>query len=747
MHARRRTPVTRSHRTGGSRRSTRTSAQRTTGRGVSKPPTVPAAFGAAFTESPAKAQTFAKSILKSKQPIVTRATDADALVHWASTSTNPQHRRTLVKAFIQVDAQLLLVHQMAGLPREQTAAFVKDYFAAGGKMDPIMQWLRIAGGVMRRRAEGAPRRASSRRASRGSRGLFDTIGDWVSGAAESVGDAIVDAVDSLVDAVVSAGKSVADAVAEAASWTVDELTDLAEALIKAGKSVTSILNAAYAKSEALLKKYVEALLDAGRTMAELLQWAATKAAAAASAVVAKLLALGRTVLQVLKAVATAGASIVRPIVKALLAIGKSVATIIAAVSAEALATLKPIIDALLAAGQSLRTVLAEAAKQAAASCRTIVRALLDLGQTLTSLLVEAATAVAGTLQAIIDAVLDLGRTLAQVLAAIAGAAASVVKAVLQSLLALGKSLAEIVIAAVGQSVAVAIAAFKALLSLGKSTASILFVLAGRAVSALRTAVEALLTMGIALADIVEDIVLAIPEAFRRGFFEGLVQLGKTPLLLLKAAAEVSAAVALLAFAVIIELFGGHRSLTANERKEAERIFGASIDLDRVLIAVASMPADLLNYINGSRPFTTMYIINFASGATVDVATLIHELTHVWQGVQTGPLYMVRALEAQIGAGLKAKFHSGKYDDAAAYEVTNAELKANKNDFSKFNPEQQAIIVERYWVRRFGTTPAGDVSLLEPYAKQVFTPITRGVRGAARWKPARLVARSRAHAMA
>jgi hypothetical protein len=235
----------------------------------------------------------------------------------------------------------------------------------------------------------------------------------------------------------------------------------------------------------------------------------------------------------------------------------------------------------------------------------------------------------------------------------------------------------------------------------------------------------LLAMGITLASLVSDIVLNVVAAFRRGFFEGLIALGKAPLEILKASAEVSVAVAFLAATVVLELFGGHRSLTAVERQAAEAVFGSSIDLNRVRVAIASLPADIINYFNDDRPFTTMYIINFGSDAVVDLRTLIHELTHVWQGVQTGPLYMVRALEAQIGAGVSSLFHTGEYDDAAAYAVTPKDLKKHSGDFSKFNPEQQAVIVEDYWVQTLSNTPSSTLpsaDLLEPYARQVFKPI-------------------------
>ena len=80
------------------------------------------------------------------------------------------------------------------------------------------------------------------------------------------------------------------------------------------------------------------------------------------------------------------------------------------------------------------------------------------------------------------------------------------------------------------------------------------------------------------------------------------------------------------------------------------------------------------YVNGQRPFTTMYVINFASWATVEMHDLIHELTHVWQGVQDGPIYMIQAIEAQLGK--------------EGYSVTDAMLRDRGNDLKKFNREQR-----------------------------------------------------------
>src|SRR5262249_1970403 len=147
-----------------------------------------------------------------------------------------------------------------------------------------------------------------------------------------------------------------------------------------------------------------------------------------------------------------------------------------------------------------------------------------------------------------------------------------------------------------------------------------------------------------------------------------------------------------------------------------------------------LPGDVIRFLNVEMPraFTTMYLINFGPGAKRKMQTVIHELAHVWQGVQEGPLYMTRALEAQIDAGVQSLFHKGKYDDSASYLVTAKALAANGGDLTKFNPEQQASIIEFFWVRAFsasavppGPFPAEDGAPAEltreallPYAQKV-----------------------------
>lgn len=705
-------------------------------------------FGNAFVAAPLQAQNFTVSLLTANRPAIERLQQAGELVHAVSASAQRERRRTLIAGFRQAKAELALVHQMAMLPEEQTAAFLKDYLAGGGDLGVVFQWLGMAGAALRKpRARGARPVVAAHWVlpqARSARNIFNDIGNAVGGALSSAGSAIGGAVNSVVNAVLGAGKSLADAIGSALNWSIAQLTDLVTALLRAGKRVAEILTAAATKGIAQLQKYVQALLDAGRTLGEILSWAVTQVAATANAVVAKLLALGRSVLDVIKAVIALGRNAIVATVRALLAAGKRLADLMAAMAAQAYTVIKPFVDALLAAGQLLRNLLAEAARLVSTACRNVVRALVELGRALKDLLAEAIAAAGTVLRVIVEALLAVGQTLAQVLQATAALVAASVKLVVQTLLAIGRTVAALVQTVVAQAVSVAKAVFTALLALGQKLATLLVALAGRTLSALRTALEALLAMGIALAELVGNICVGVAAAFRRGFFEGLIALGKAPLQLLKAAVEFKVSIALLAFAVILEICGGYRPLSSvpGAMDQARRVFGRSIALERVQIGFAALPGDVIRYVNIELPraFTTMYLLNFGPGAVVDMQTIIHELAHVWQGVQQGPLYMTRALEAQIGAGVDSLFHTGTYDDSASYRVREADLLARGGNLKAFNPEQQATIIEFFWIRRFAdVAPAPgpypwrlnrgvvlpSLDSLLPYAQKVNPALTAG----------------------
>ena len=546
----------------------------------------------------------------------TRATDADA------------RRRLIVRAYKANQREMFVVHGISELAPDQAALFMRTYFAEGGSMKAVIEWLQIAGKSLqtiqpapttniiidpavriprpaRKATQAAPQKA----------GFLDIVSDVAGAVGDFVSDAgsaAVNAVTTVVNAVLTAGKSLADAVAAAASWTVSQVTDLVRALVAAGKGVQSILTEALARGSATLKKFVEALAAAGRSVSEMLSWAVARAATVVKDTIAALLSAGKTVYQV----------------------------IVWAAAAESALALK------------------------------IVRGLLDAAKTVATIMADVIRLEVALMRKMVTLVFQATQKLADILASIAQSATSIIGTVLEGLLAAGATLAATV----------------------------------------------------------ASIFTNVAQAFRRGLVEGLMAIGKSALDILKAALFTSAAMLALAFASLMEIFGGHRPLNSAELSAARKVFGWSIDLSRVKIAVASIPADVVNWLNGQRPFTTMYIINFASSAHITMGTLIHELTHVWQGVVAGPVYMVEALHSQF-------FGRG-------YEVTAADINAAGGDINKLEREQQAVVVERYYMGKWGGS-SWDVATYEPLAKDVYKPMPMTMLPIGTLLPAMLPFRSKA----
>ncbi|WP_143177239.1 hypothetical protein [Cystobacter ferrugineus] len=439
---------------------------------------------------------------------------------------------------------------------------------------------------------------------------------------------------------------------------------------------------------------------------------------------------------------------VKTVKDAVEAAGKSLVNAIGKVVTWTASKIADFVDALLDAGRKVGELLSEALAKGADVLKKFVRGVLDAGRAVADVLSWAATKATATLQDVVSAILQAGRAVAQIVAAAAKAGAAAIRVTARALVALGRKVREVLAAAGAWSATALEQLFRGLKLAGSKLAEvagevarftgtairrmvkglykayaqvrdILVAFMKDQVSTLRMVLDGLLAAGLQLGKVITTIVHDVVKEFRKGFFQGLIALGKSPFLIMKEAIAATAGVAALAFATLLDVLGGHRPLTEAEKKQARLVFGSSINLARVKVAVASLPANLVNLVNGERPFTTMYVLNFASWAEVDMKTLMHELTHTWQGVVAGPVYMLEALHAQLrGEG---------------YKVTNDMLRERGNELSRFNREQQAVIVEEYWYEQWGKaafpklTGLGlDVELLRPYARQVFKPI-RGVR--------------------
>jgi len=683
---------------------------------------MPGVIAHAFDQSNTKGEALTQAFIDTWDDDAKTFQNSSLLMNVARVSAAPR-RRSVMKSMVVKGRSEFVVHNIGGMSRKDARAVMLDFFKSGGKSTDVASWMAEASKFLDENETTVP----------GQDGLWSSIkkgiksvGNWIKGAIKTVGDALSAAV-----------KNLGDAIKAVAKWSSGKIRDFVKGLIRAGISLARILGEAVKLAQAATNKFIRALLQAGRRIKAIVSWAAARATAVLRRVLTALLAAGKRVINIVQDIASLALALVKKALQSLIALGKRLSEIIIAVAGLAAAGVQRLLQALMQIGKTVKVILTEAVKAATtvirkvvaalvalgkriaefvgivarmahAAARKIVSELLRLGKRVADLLAAAVRLTTAAVRTLARAIVAAGRAFKEVLDFIANKATSMVKAAIQGLIDAGKK-----VSAIAQAIAKFAKAkiTKLIGALFKVTKKIGLILKGfvvRTVSAARTLLEALWAAGANFAKSVIAILKNVVTGNYQNFFEAIKAVGLGLKQVAVEALKLGGAILVAAFSAILEVFGGHRSLTAAEMKEARKVFGVSIDLKRVRIAVASIPADIILAFNGGRPFTTMYVINFKSGATISMQTLIHELTHVWQAKMRGPIYAVDALHAQLTLG------------ADAYRVDNQDLISNNGNFSAFNPEQQATIVDRYWSGKFGSrVDTNPVDLLEPYARQVF----------------------------
>lgn len=142
-----------------------------------------------------------------------------------------------------------------------------------------------------------------------------------------------------------------------------------------------------------------------------------------------------------------------------------------------------------------------------------------------------------------------------------------------------------------------------------------------------------------------------------------------------------------------------RPLTSDERREAETVFGDSLNYDPIRVASAPLMSV------GGYARTLPNVIYFPAEHFRDpdpIPLLIHELTHCWQ-YQHG-----RSVATTL-------FHAlfSSYDFGGERGLVRA--RAEGKHFTDFNTEQQGDILRTYYIRR---RAGQDVSAWEPFVEEV-----------------------------
>ena len=129
-----------------------------------------------------------------------------------------------------------------------------------------------------------------------------------------------------------------------------------------------------------------------------------------------------------------------------------------------------------------------------------------------------------------------------------------------------------------------------------------------------------------------------------------------------------------------------RGLTEQEKRIVRKVFGQSIDANRIRVTVWSAVGFLAAKMNGGRTFTMENLIYQPKDKPLTEVALVHECVHVWQWRKYGYSYMADALCSQwFGHGYNVT------DDEVLRAVQNPSGTAA--GFDALEREQQAVVVQ------------------------------------------------------
>jgi len=168
-----------------------------------------------------------------------------------------------------------------------------------------------------------------------------------------------------------------------------------------------------------------------------------------------------------------------------------------------------------------------------------------------------------------------------------------------------------------------------------------------------------------------------------------------------------------------------RTLRPDELAAAQQIFENGLDLARVRVSEGSQVPNLVGQIgaalrgmpapqaNAITVGNTSYFPRDLTSDLVDLAWLMHELTHQWQYQHFGMVYLAQA----IGAATYVYCNPGETPAAAL-----ARYHGEGKTFSSFNREQQGDIVRDYYFALKQTTDPATaqqaLSAWEPYLQEI-----------------------------
>ncbi len=178
-----------------------------------------------------------------------------------------------------------------------------------------------------------------------------------------------------------------------------------------------------------------------------------------------------------------------------------------------------------------------------------------------------------------------------------------------------------------------------------------------------------------------------------------------------------------------------RKMNQQEETLAKSIYGSSLDYNKIYFSKKDLSnviifgiQDFFTQNPNSRAFVTFNLVNHdvSDPALLD-ETFIHELCHVWQYQHVGPIYLIEALHAHVTLndaydyGYTNSYNGNGGQTALTNAISNNSGLTTAEVFELFNPEQQATIIEHYFVRKYVEFPPLNVAAWQPFKDLVHSP--------------------------
>ena len=594
--------------------------------------------------------------------------------------------------------------------------------------------------------------------------------DALATALRQIGNTVTDLLDQAVTAVAGAVRSMAaslarigESIVDLATWAADAALDfgreVVRALIEVGNTIADLVTAVAQSALSVMRTIIDGFYAIGRTFALLMRDLADIGADLLAKVLEAAFQLGTTLIEFVAETVRNTYAGAKRLVEAALEAGAALADLLVEAARGTYFQLRRMVFSVLDAvglGEVFDWALSQLEAGVSAVFREVVLAVRFAGGVLTDALDWAVDQTEQAFEALVDAWESVGESLLDLYEWASQLASNVVDQVwerlgrittrlrnsvtyvlnylendflpgvrrfVRGLVEAGYALADLMVRVLHRSAQFVVEAVAELLESGITMAALL------AAAAVEGDVDAMLAAVRTLDSTWDDIMQAADEAgedIAADVARAAERLGEALDEMLDAAWEVGGGLFGLIVAELMNAIATYRPLTDPEKTEATKVFADAIDLDLVSISQESLDNTIIFEIQAAfqrlggdapnaRAFVTGTLINMRADQGIDMETLIHELTHVWQNFEVGPIYLSEAIHAQ--ATTPDAYNYG-YTDEDTGAGGEDDLQAAAGDFEAFNREQQGQIMMHFYRRSEVESPALDTTDWQPYVDVV-----------------------------